>query len=188
MTKTKKKKTKKKKIKSLPVLHRRCFSLWSIAVRERANNQCEICGRKRGDMGPKGKPINKIDAHHFISRNIKDFALKYDIMNGVAVCPFCHKFGVPSFHRDPITTITWLIKNSPERYHYVLENLSIRVDLENRMVMAEIENKLIENKHFDLEKLMQIEKLYPRQLKVKKETMKGSLFDNLEESSSSSSC
>jgi len=161
--------TKKKKLDTIPKINRRLFKTWSLAVRGRVDNTCEFCGAKKGDIGPSGNPINKIDAHHLISRDIKDCPLKFDIMNAVAVCPFCHKFGIPSFHRDPITTITWLQTNIPERYNYVLANSHIRIDLQNRKVLEQIEIHLKANESLNLPNLQEVERLFPRKVIVKKE-------------------
>jgi len=161
--KKKQKKQKKKKLDSIPKINRRLFKIWSLAVRGRAGNKCEFCGLGKGDIGASGNPINKIDAHHLLSRDIKDCPLKFDIMNSVAVCPFHHKFGIPSFHRDPITTITWLQENRPDRYEYILINSKERVDLQNRKVLEQIEISLKQNMSLDIKNLQEIEKLFPRQ-------------------------
>lgn len=177
------KKPKKKKIDSLPKVKRRLFKLWSLSVRERAGHKCEFCGIEKGSeyVNAAGKTIKtKIDAHHLLSRDVKDCPLKFDIMNSVAVCPFHHKFGIPSFHRDPITTITWLQANEPERYEYVLSKSSFKVDLDNRKVLEEIENRLKENLPLDFEKLKEIEEEFPRKKRVKVEPIKGNMFDEFE--------
>ena len=143
---------RKKRLKKISTIRHRLLRMWSVLVRERADNKCEFCG----------KCNVKIDAHHFLSKEIKDCPLKFEILNGVAVCPFCHKFGIPSFHRDPVRTITWLQKERPERYNYVLENADIRIDMENRKVLEEIEKRLKGGLSLDLQKLQRIEKQYPR--------------------------
>ena len=101
----------------------------------RSNNSCEYCGKKVGE-------IKKVDAHHLQSRRIKNNPLKYDIMNGISLCPLHHKFSTKeSFHNSPIVTITWLIKNMPNRYNYVLEHYNDNVIL-NKGILLDIENKL----------------------------------------------
>jgi hypothetical protein len=170
-------KKKKKKLDSIPKINRRLFRLWSEAVRDRCNSTCELCGVKKGDLNDNEVPI-KIDAHHFLSRDIKDCPLKFDILNGVGVCPFCHKFGIPSFHRDPVYTITWLQENRPERYEYVLKNSSFKVDLQNRKVLEEIEARLLAKESLDLDKLAQIESSFPRQSR-KKEVIPDDIFENI---------
>jgi len=175
----KKKKPKKKKLDSIPKINRRLFKLWSIAVRNRAEHKCEFCGISKGDLN-KNDVKTKIDAHHLLSRNVKNCPLKFDILNGISVCPFCHKFGIPSFHRDPITTITWLQKNNPERYEHVLRYNLFIVDLENRKVLEEIESKLVAQLPLDLDKLKSIEAEFPRKINVKVK-IEGSLFDEFNE-------
>lgn len=189
-TMAKKNKTTKKKLKSLPTIRRRLFKLWSERVRKRAGDACEYCGIKKGEIhhNKKGEAIKtKIDAHHFQSRDVKDSPLKFDIYNGVAACPTCHKFGEDSFHRCAPTTMNWLLINHPERYFYVIENHHFKVDLDNRKVLEEIEYQLKTLEHLSLDKLKAVEEEFPRPVKKKKTEIKGTLFDeDIEESSSSS--
>ena len=177
---------KKKKLESIPKINRRLFKLWSEKVRSRANNSCEYCGKRVGELSIDGKPLIKVDSHHLQSRKIKDNPLKFDILNAVSVCPLHHKFSCnESFHRSPIITINWLIKNHPERFNHVLEHFNDTVDLQNRDVLKEIEKCLNEGKSLDLNKLKEIESKYPRQPKKSKKP-KETLFDKENESSSSS--
>lgn len=167
------KKEKKKKLESIPKINRRLFKLWSLAVRERAGCKCEFCGIENKEFN-KNDVATKIDAHHLISRKITNSPLKFSILNGVAVCPFCHKWGIPSFHRDPITTITWLMKNRPERYEFVLKNNLATIDLQNRKILEEIEARLEAKEQLDLERLKQIEKEFPREIKEKRNKIEAS--------------
>jgi hypothetical protein len=187
----KKKITKQKTQQKLSTVRNRLFRLWSEAVRKRAGDACEYCGVKKGEIhiNKKGKEIpTKIDAHHLQSRDVKDNPLKFDIYNGIALCPTCHKWGSDSFHRCAPTTMNWLMTHYPERYFYVIENHYVRVDLDNRKVLEEIENQLKTLEHLNLDKLKQVEEEFPRPSKVKKEALKGTLFDEDEECSSSSDC
>ena len=84
---------KHKKLPSIPRINRKLFKLWSEKIRARANNQCEYCGIAKGAIGKNGKPVKKLDAHHFISRVKKDSFLKWSLHNGICLCPTCHKFG-----------------------------------------------------------------------------------------------
>ena len=142
------------KLKSTAVIRRRLLLLWSQAVRSRVGYKCEICGVKRGDIV--NEKAVKIDAHHLISKYIKNSPLKYDIRNGVCLCSSCHKFHANSFHKNPVRTITWLILNRPFDYEFILANDSLRVDLNDRKVLEEIEIRLKENKPLDLDKLLKI--------------------------------
>ena len=162
------KKEKKKKLESIPKINRRLFKLWSEAVRERAGFKCEYCGIENKAVNINGVKT-KLDAHHFVSRKVKDMPLKFEIMNGVCACPICHKWGVPSFHRDPITTITWLIKNRPDRYEFVLKNVNFRVSLDNRSALASIEKSLQEKKSLDFVELKRLDGDYQIEMKKKNE-------------------
>jgi|TARA_Y100000310_G_C20307663_1_gene634718 5-methylcytosine-specific restriction endonuclease McrA len=51
---------------------------FSRAVRERAGGLCERCG----------KPSRALEAHHVVKRRI--LATRWDLGNGVALCPPCH--------------------------------------------------------------------------------------------------
>ena len=83
--------------------------MWSIKVRNTYDNKCVICGSDKF-----------INAHHIESR--KNSALRFDIKNGVALCPKCHKFGINSAHNSPIWFHQWLLKNTPETIGYILDN------------------------------------------------------------------
>lgn len=156
------KKKKKIKLQSLPRIHRRLFKLWSEKVRNRAGNACEYCGKKVGE-------IIKVDAHHIQSRKIKNNPLKWDIRNAVSVCPLHHKFSCnESFHKAPVITINWLIKNHPERFNHIIEHYNDEVDLDNREVLKEIESCLNEDRPIDIAKLKEIAKQFPRIVKERK--------------------
>jgi hypothetical protein len=177
---------KKKKLESIPKINRRLFKLWSEKVRARAKNTCEYCGKKVGDLSEEGKPLVKVDAHHLQSRKISNNPLKWDLRNAVCACPLHHKFSCnESFHRAPVITINWLMKNHPERFNYILEHFNDNIDLQNREVLKEIEKCLNEDLPLDIQKLKEIETANPRIIKNSK--IEGNLFEEEKESSSSSS-
>lgn len=150
------KKIKKKKLTPIPKINRKLFKIWSEKIRERANKTCEYCGIKVGEIGKNGKPINKLDSHHLVSRIKKNSFLKWDLYNGICLCSTCHKFGEDSFHRSPVTTIYWFMKNHPDRMEYIMSNFHVKVDLENRELLAVIEKCLLEGKPTDIELLKQM--------------------------------
>jgi len=176
---------KKVKLDSLPKIRRRLFKIWSEKVRERAGHRCEFCGKAKGEIGPNGNPINKIDAHHLNSRYVKDGPIKFEIKNGIGVCPGCHKFGTINFHDNPVNTMSWLLENHKDRFDYVLANTARKVDLDNRKVLEEIEARLLAGLSLDIDKLQQIEKDFPREVKKPAEET-GNLFDEPTSCTSSS--
>jgi len=148
-----KSKTKKIKLTPIPRINRRLFKIWSEKVRARANKSCEYCGKKIGEIGESGNPINKVDAHHLNTRYMKSNPLKWDISNGISLCPFHHKFGILSFHKSPVITIEWLRLNIPDRHSHVLTHFNESVDLTNREILAKIEEWLNNDQPIDYELL-----------------------------------
>lgn len=148
------KKVKKPKLPSIPKINRKLFKLWSEKVKQRASGRCEYCGNKVGEIGKSGKVINKLDNHHLVSRIKKNSFLKWDINNGICLCPSCHKFGEDSFHKSPVTTIYWFMKNHPDRLEYIMANFNIKVDLQNREILSEIEKCLLDSKPIDINNLI----------------------------------
>jgi hypothetical protein len=96
-------KVKKIKLEPPPKIHKRLFKKWSEAVRKRAGFRCEICGRAAGevdDRSDEGKKI-KIDAHHIDGKKFTS-VLRFNPMNGIALCTNCHKFDKNSAHNSTI--------------------------------------------------------------------------------------
>lgn len=77
-----------KEDRKLRELKRKCFYLWSSAVKNRAGKKCEACSSTK-----------KLNAHHIENFNTNK-TLRYDVRNGVCLCPRCHKFGPFSAHRS----------------------------------------------------------------------------------------
>lgn len=150
LRKTKTVKVKKIKLQSKARIRRRLFKKWSEKVRERDGHECIKCHMGKTDPG-----YTKLDAHHYLQRNIKDSPLKFDIRDGGTLCPSCHKFnGEHSAHKSPIVFYDWLRQARPDDYKFVLGNAKIRVDLDNREILAEIEARLDAGEGLDLTKLM----------------------------------
>jgi len=187
-------KNKKTKLEALPKIRRRLLKLWSEAIRERDGYMCCYCGVKHMSVNPLN-PSSKVkcDSHHLLQKEIKDCPLKYEIKNSALLCSSHHKWnGEFSAHKSPIVFYDWFRKQYAERYNFVLENSLVRIDLDNRAVLAEIEQRLIAKESLDLNKLKQIEKDNPKEIKPIKEpksstTFSGNIFDSMDESSSSSS-
>lgn len=176
---------KRKKQETIGKIHRRLFKKWSLIVRGSADHSCEYCGIKKGDINKNGNNKNgkptKIDAHHLVSRNIKDTPLKFDKRNGIAVDPICHKFGEGSFHKAPVPTMEWFRHNRAEDHQFILENFHVKVDLDNRKVLAEIERCLDNDELLDYDRLKAIEAEFPRPSRKIKIEIEGTLFDEDED-------
>ena len=86
-TKKTPKKTKKiTKQKKISIFKRKILSTWSLAVRERDKHKCIYCNAEHKSLNKNGKTII-LNAHHLLSKDIKNSPLKYDIRNGVTLCP-----------------------------------------------------------------------------------------------------
>jgi len=116
---------------STPRLRRATLTLWSRAVRAAAGGKCEVCGCADGSLNDKGNP-RRLNAHHIEDKACQ--ALRFDPMNGVALCPTCHKFGPDSAHRSPLWFMEWLRNNRPVRYMYVKENRTASPPSRERLV------------------------------------------------------
>jgi len=99
------------KIKSKKWIEREKLKEWRRLVLLRDKGMCQI-GKK--------KP-NRIHIHHIISRQVKE--LRYDVMNGIALCFYHHKVGVKSPHQNALFFSAWLRKNKPEQYKYLMKRI-----------------------------------------------------------------
>jgi len=77
--------------KSKPITDAKLLQLWGDRVRERADWRCEYpdCSVRTTQLHP----------HHFYSR--RHAAIRYDVDNGICLCPVHHTLGSFSAHQDP---------------------------------------------------------------------------------------
>lgn len=80
---------------------------WSKAVRLKAKNKCEVCGKSDGVL----------NAHHIVGRTNRN--LRWDLKNGCSLCFRCHKGGTKSAHEDPLWFREWLEENRWEDFLYL---------------------------------------------------------------------
>ena len=81
---------------------------WSLLVRFRARDKCEVCGSK------------SIQAHHIISRG--NWRLRWEVRNGVALCEKHHKFDRHmSAHLNPLWFNEWLEENHKKEIDWLRE-------------------------------------------------------------------
>jgi len=153
MTNKPKKQKKIPKAKILSKLRKKLYKTWSLAVRERDGNKCIFCGAKSGDINKNNKGI-VLNAHHCLSRDIRNSPLKFDIRNGVTLCPEHHKFsGTESAHKAPIIFYDWLRLNRADQYDFVLKNATARADLDDETILNEILSCLENKKDLDIDKI-----------------------------------
>jgi hypothetical protein len=82
---------------------------WSLLVRFRAGNKCEVCGSQ-----------DNVQAHHIIGRG--NWRLRWETRNGVALCSKHHKFDRHrSAHLNPLWFDEWLDKHHKKDVKWLRE-------------------------------------------------------------------
>lgn len=71
-------------------LEKECMALWAKIVKLRAGNICEYPGCNK---------TNNLNAHHIFTR--ARTSTRYDVENGMCLCPTHHTLGADAAHRDP---------------------------------------------------------------------------------------
>jgi len=100
---------------------------WSKAVRLKAKNKCEVCGK-----------TESLNSHHIEGR--RNYALRWDIQNGVCLCSGCHVFKKESAHQSPEWFHFWLEDNKWQDLQYVMNN---RNDIK-KWTIEDMQDKLTE--------------------------------------------
>ena len=137
----------KPKLKSIPAINRRLLKLAKDICRKNANETCEVCGLKKGDLY-KGKP-QKVEAHHVMSCKNLNSPLKFDLRNLVCIDTFHHKGGRRSAHKHGLWFAKWLIEHKPENAQWIIDHTDDQVDLKDRKILEYIEKCLKEGKPLD---------------------------------------
>jgi len=101
----------KRKTKNKKILEKRREKAkdkeWAIRVKEKFDNSCIVCGKKEW-----------LNAHHIIPKEFK--IARWDLNNGVALCPKHHKFGRFSAHRNALWFINLIQRRMNKEYQYLL--------------------------------------------------------------------
>ena len=109
--------TKSYKKKNLSKLRKKALKLWTDIVKLR-DGKCLLCGIKNGELNKNSKPA-WLNAHHIEDK--MNYSTRFDPINGIAVCPGCHRFCKDSAHRSPVWFLNWLSINRPETITYLLK-------------------------------------------------------------------
>jgi len=102
----------------------KCDELWREIIK--SGGACEICGQ----------PMR--DPHHVIGK--KNYALRWDIRNGVRLCFTHHTGGNLSAHNDPFWFKNWFKKVRPDDYEYLLKKKNEVWDKDYDKVLEYLEN------------------------------------------------
>ena len=113
---------------SRKTLVRNLDKVWSQAVREKADSQCDHCGK----VGP-------LNSHNFYSRSV--YSVRWDIENGFCLCVGCHVFSSKfSAHKTPAEFVEWASEVRGDKWY---ESLKDR------------KNTIRKFKNFELEELLE---------------------------------
>jgi hypothetical protein len=129
MSRKKSKKQKKVKLPSLPSLRRKALRLWTERVKDLQGNVCAFCGAKDGADNGRIRKDGKMGKSYINAHHVEDktnYALRWDVVNGVALCPSHHEFSKDSAHRSPVWFHEWLEKNRPGVIGYIKKHRSTR--------------------------------------------------------------
>ena len=84
---------------------------WSKKVRDRDGFKCQVCGR-----------TDITHAHHILCKErYPEFKLEID--NGITLCPYHHKFGKLSAHRNQLWFSEWLKENFNDLWKLAMQRL-----------------------------------------------------------------
>ena len=83
--------------------------LWREAIKKR-DEFCQLCHENS----------SRLNAHHIIGRRNRN--LRWDLNNGILLCPGCHTFRNDSAHQDPAYFMKWFEEEYPERYKHIMNN------------------------------------------------------------------
>ena len=126
---------------------RACDELWSLSVRSRDGFKCAICGNTKMP-----------NAHHLITRKV--FKYRYDISNGLTLCPDHHEFSVTcSAHTAPWGLEDWMKESRKEQFAQHVEarnNISnIKTDYQETYLRLEKEYKEITGNYHKISRVSQ---------------------------------
>lgn len=84
--------------------------LWSLGVKHDWVDRCAVCGWSK-----------TLHAHHMVPRTHE--GLRYDLNNGIALCPSCHLFSKDvSPHQNAAAWLAWLISHHPTKAEWYIDN------------------------------------------------------------------
>lgn len=102
--------------------------LWSLVVRKRDNHTCQKCG----------KPATEV--HHIFGR--RNFSTRWNIQNGISLCPACHTWGKNSLEQSPYL---------PENRAVILQIVGGEEELDKLATLANTPYKSTLNELIELE-------------------------------------
>lgn len=137
--------TKKPKLIPIPKLHKKLYNLVALINKEESDYTCQLCGAKKGDTKPNGKPVI-LNSHHLINRYSSNY-LKFHTRNHICLCTSCHKYDLNcSAHKASLEFYDWYSTKYPDNFHWLLDNKNNPINLRDRNILSDIEKKLLKKK------------------------------------------
>lgn len=124
-----------KELEEESVLKKKCLQLWARKVKEHAGNSCEVDGCKQKKF---------LNSHH-IESFISNKGLRFEVRNGICLCPRHHRFGWHSAHRSFCFLYQLLFKKRKDDLEFLLNNYQNRIKLDKVFLLnkiKELENEL----------------------------------------------
>jgi hypothetical protein len=112
---TKKQILKKEKRQLKRILKSR-LEFFKYIVIKRDNDTCQMCNKKL--IENKSKHV-----HHILPNTKKYFQLRDNPMNGVLLCPYCHRFSPMSPHQNSLYFGYWLKRHNRPQYDFLVSQL-----------------------------------------------------------------
>jgi hypothetical protein len=125
----KRKKPKRKKLPKLTTLKNKALRLWTEKVLEIHGGKCAVCGG-----------TETLNCHHIEDKC--NYALRWDVINGICLCAGCHNFRKDSAHRSVVFFYEWLSCHRPRVIEYIRQHRHDELKHSNREVMNDIIEKL----------------------------------------------
>ena len=111
---------------------KRLLKAWGRVVKKRAGNKCEVCATEGKVTG------GKLDPHHVVGK--RNRRLRYDVRNGVCLCPKHHTLGNESAHQDGTVWFdNWMLDYRPDDRDYLNE---VRGEIK-KWTLPEMEEHLV---------------------------------------------
>ena len=131
----------KPKKESTKTITTRLYKTWSAIVHASYGNKCAVCGKPNSKEAP-------LNAHHIMPRQMFS-GLRFDPLNGISLCPKCHKLGKFSAHKGGIWFAWWLQNNQVDKYNYCLNRRDRELDCKDRLQLYSVEDSLHDSKHVE---------------------------------------
>jgi len=90
--------------------------IWKKKVKNRDKWICQVCGKKL-----EGRSCH---AHHILPKQMK--GMRWDVENGMTLCPSHHKLGIFSAHQNAIWFFGWMNINKKKQLRYCINKIAER--------------------------------------------------------------